>query len=144
MIDPEVTIQLDEPRRVYQPGELLAGSVTMNTLSFTEPRTAELSVLWYTEGQGDEDLAVLYFERLSKDDGTLGDARHPHRFQAVLPNSPLSYEGVLVKLFWCVRVRLFLARGKDIVVEEAFRLGNVPAVYSPSLAESPPAGAPSP
>ena len=46
---------------------------------------------------------------------------------ARLPNSPLSYEGAIMKLRWCVRVRVFLARDKETMGELPFRLGHVSA-----------------
>ena len=62
-------------------------------------------MLWYTEGKGDEDLAVHEFRRLSADNGYRADPHRVGRFSTTLPNSPLSYEGVIVKVRWCVRVR---------------------------------------
>src|SRR5690606_40819304 len=55
----------------------------------------EISVLWFTEGKGDEDLAVHYFERLTADDVPELNLKELRRFQTILPQSPLSYEGVL-------------------------------------------------
>jgi hypothetical protein len=68
------------------------------------------------------------FRRLAVEDGDWVDPRYPGRFSTVLPNSPLSYRGLIVKLRWCVRVRVFLARDKEVVGEMPFQLGNVPAV----------------
>jgi len=48
------------------------------------------------------------------------------RFDIVLPASPLSYEGVIVKVRWCVRVRYFFAGGRDFVSEHEFSVGRVP------------------
>ncbi len=43
-----------------------------------------------------------------------------------LPNSPLTYAGVAVKIRWCVRVRAFLRRGREVFFEQTFVLGDVP------------------
>jgi hypothetical protein len=48
------------------------------------------------------------------------------QFETTLPNSPLSYEGTIVKVVWCVRVRVFLDRGKEFSAEWPFQLGRVP------------------
>ena len=56
-------------------------------------RAAELSVLWYTAGKGEEDMAVHHFERLVDEPARPLDLRVPHRFATVLPASPLSYDG---------------------------------------------------
>jgi hypothetical protein len=126
MNDSAVVITLDGDRRVYQPGDTLSAEYHMDSLSLSEPKALEVSVLWYTEGKGDEDLAVHYFERVSSDETTSADFRRPARFSTTLPNSPMSYEGVILKIRWCVRVRMFLARGKELLAEVPFRLGNIP------------------
>jgi hypothetical protein len=126
MIDPDVIITLDGGQRHYQPGDVLSAECRVGSLSLAEPKAMEISVLWYTEGKGEEDLAVHYFDRISSEDGSSLDLRRLQRFHTKLPNSPLSYDGVILKIRWCVRVRLFLLRGREIVAEQAFRLGNVP------------------
>jgi hypothetical protein len=47
-------------------------------------------------------------------------------FSTPLPQSPLSYEGVIVKIRWCVRVRVFFESGRDHVAEQVFTVGGVP------------------
>ncbi|HEX3871084.1 MAG TPA: hypothetical protein VHV77_11640 [Pirellulales bacterium] len=135
MRDAVITIQFDDDRRVYQPGETLSGHFHVASISTAEPQVIELSVLWYTEGQGDEDLAVHYFQRFAAEAETMADLRRTQSFNTTLPNSPLSYDGILVRIYWCVRVRLFMARGKEVVTEEPFRLGDVPAAPVPLLEE---------
>ena len=56
------------------------------------------------------------------------DPRRPERFSTTLPSSPLSYDGQIIKVRWCVRVRVFPLRGKEIVGEKRFQLGDVPPV----------------
>lgn len=127
MNEPHVTIRFDGNGRVYRPGETLAGEYRLNSMDPDEVKAVEVSVLWYTEGKGDEDLAVLDFRRLSRENGDWIDPARPGRFAARLPNSPLSYQGVIVKIRWCVRVRVFLSRGKEVLGELPFRLGDLPA-----------------
>jgi hypothetical protein len=69
---------------------------------------------------------VHQFWRFSAEDGDFLDPDLPARFQTVLPNSPLSYEGQILKIRWCLRVRAFLQRGKEVIGQKAFRLGDVP------------------
>ena len=125
MPEPLFSIVLDKSQRIHQPGEILRGEYQIDAIAPDEIRAVELSVLWYTEGKGDEDLAVHYFERHTADDAdpTLHEL---HRFEVTLPNSPLSYEGVLIKIRWCVRLRVFLRQGKEFVSERDFQLGDVP------------------
>ena len=50
----------------------------------------------------------------------------PESFSTMLPNSPLSYEGHIIKFRWCVRVRAFPVRGREVVGQRVFQLGSVP------------------
>lgn len=127
MNEPRVTIRFDGNGRAYQPGETLSGEYRLESLRREDVKAVEVSVLWHTDGKGDEDLAVHDFRRLSVEDGDWIDVRYPGRFRTVLPKSPLSYRGVIVKLRWCVRVRAFLARDREVVGELPFQLGDVPA-----------------
>ena len=117
MNEPTVTIRFDGNGRAYQPGETLSGEYRLESIRREDVKAVEVSVLWHTDGKGDEDLAVHDFRRLSAEDGDWIDPRYPGRFHTVLPKSPLSYRGVIVKLRWCVRVRVFLARDREVVGE---------------------------
>jgi hypothetical protein len=44
----------------------------------------------------------------------------------------LSYEGVIVKIRWCVRLRVFFESGRDHVSEHVFTVGRVPPSIPPS------------
>ena len=100
--------------------------MSLKILSADQIKALEVSVLWYTEGKGDEDMAVHKFWRTDLENGDLIDPLQPARFETVLPNSPLSYDGQIVKLRWCVRVRAFLHRGKEVFGQKEFRLGDIP------------------
>jgi hypothetical protein len=133
-----VSLRLDGDRHRYAPGDQLTGEYRLDASDPDTVTAVELSVLWYTEGTGDEDLAVHYFERMAADQHGDFDARLPRQFSTRLPKSPLSYDGLIVKLHWCVRVRAFLRQGKDAVAETPFQLGDVP----PAREVEPPATAP--
>jgi hypothetical protein len=129
--EPQTTIRLQGEGRQYRPGESLAGEYVFENILPADLKAIEVSVLWYTEGKGEEDLAVHAFWRFNAEGEGLPDPRRPARFETTLPNSPLSYEGHLLKIRWCVRVRAFLHHGKEIFAECRFRLGDVPAVVVP-------------
>lgn len=125
MNEPVVLIRLDDNGRTYRPGEVLSGEYHVESLASDEVKAIEFSVLWYTEGKGDEDLAVHEFRRLARDDGDWIDLRRASRFSTTLPASPLSYDGVILKINWCVRVRVFPRQGKEVFGELPFVLGDV-------------------
>jgi hypothetical protein len=127
---PLISIQIADHQLVFQPGDVLSGAFQIDAVDAADLHAVEVSVLWFTEGTGDEDLAVHYFERLTADTIPELSLQQWRRFQTILPNSPLSYEGVSVKICWCVRVRVFLETGRDFVSERPFQLGNVPVAQA--------------
>jgi hypothetical protein len=128
--EPNILIRFDGDGSTYLPGETLSGQYRIEPAESCRLKAIEISVLWHTEGKGDEDMAVHEFWRRDEDDGFPLDIRRPERFSTVLPNSPLSYDGQIVKIRWCVRVRAFPYHGKEILSEKSFQLGSVPAVRS--------------
>jgi hypothetical protein len=110
-----VTVGIDNLQPAYFPGQMLAGRYR---LTYDEPpvvQAIELSVLWHTEGKGDEDLGVHFFDRLLPAEGDSLDPSAVRRFQTRLPHSPLSYLGQLLSILWSVRVRVLLAGGGEVV-----------------------------
>jgi hypothetical protein len=94
----------------------------------------EVSVLWYTEGKGDEDLTVHFFHRWSAVRLRELEVSKPQLFETRLPESPLSYNGHLLRIRWCVRMRLYLGAAAEMpaemVTEQPLtvvsRLGSLP------------------
>jgi hypothetical protein len=126
MMQPRVKLELDDGARIYRPGEVFAGQFHLEDVPPQDVCAIELSVLWHTEGKGEEDMSVHHFDRLEPQNGESADFRQSRHFSTVLPNSPLSYHGLIVKICWCVRVRVFMTRGRELSLEVPFQLGNVP------------------
>ena len=82
----------------------------------------EVSVLWHTEGKGDEDLHVHHFQRINEASLKEIGVESQQSIHCVLPATPLSYHGQLIRLAWCVRMRLFLEDGREILSETPFYL----------------------
>lgn len=128
-IDAGITILLDgRGSRQYYPGETLAGSYRFDSVGGDDIRAVEVSILWQTEGKGNTDFGVHAFWRLDAASGDWIDPRRPGRFSTVLPSNPLSYPGIIVKIEWRIRVRLFLADNRQVVEELPFHLGAIPDV----------------
>jgi|tagenome__1003787_1003787.scaffolds.fasta_scaffold20291433_2 hypothetical protein len=122
-----IRITFDAPGAHYQPGERLTGRYVVEGAPSRPAKAVEISVLWYTAGKGEEDMAVHHFERHVDEPTKPLDLRIPRRFATVLPSSPLSYDGISVKVCWCVRVRVFMPQGQETMAETTFRLGDVPS-----------------
>ena len=134
MNEATVIIRLDRPSRVYEPGDVLSCEFFVEGLHACMVKSVEVSVLWHTQGKGEEDLAVHQFHQFSAEDASCCDPLNPQQFRTVLPNSPLSYRGRIIDIRWCVRVRVFLHRGREVVGEQAFQLGSAPRVAASAAA----------
>ncbi|MBN2294356.1 MAG: hypothetical protein JXM70_18145 [Pirellulales bacterium] len=125
MSDPYVAISFDDDAQEFMPGETISGQFKLESFDPGSVKAIEFSVLWYTEGKGDEDLDVHEFRRIEADDMNWSAFRRAEQFDVTLPLSPLSYEGSIMKIRWCARVRVFPKRGREIVAELPFVLGNL-------------------
>jgi len=121
---PRVSMQFDRAVRIYAPEQELAARYDVEGVLCDTVRAVEQSVLWYTEGKGEEDLGVHHFRRFEAA-AERAEAVPSGTVTVRLPASPLSYEGVIVKIRWCVRLRLFFATGRDFVSEHMFDLGHL-------------------
>jgi hypothetical protein len=132
---PRVTVSFASDQAEYAPGDMLETSYRVAAIDPATITTVERSVVWYTEGKGEEDFGVVFFDRLlagssdamSDEPTASATVDWPSgSFSIRLPSSPLSYEGLIVKIRWCIRVRLFFSSGRDFVSEHVFFLGDIP------------------
>ncbi len=131
--EPLLSICLVGSKRSFSAGDELVCEYQIDAVDPADIQAVEVSVVWYTEGKGEEDMGVHYFERRLPSDAEDGDLRPMRRLRTRLPNSPLSYAGAILTIRWCVRLRLFLRRRGDYVLEYPFTLGSVP-VRVPAVA----------
>lgn len=97
-----------------------------------ELTAVETSVIWYTTGKGTEDIGVHFFERRQRKELEEINRNVTQKLTVRLPNTPLSYDGKVVQLNWCVRIRVFLSDGRQLNFDEAFRLGCVELIIDES------------
>src|SRR5687768_10980828 len=136
MIEPLLSLCIAGGKSTFSAGDELLCEYQVDAVDPADIQAVEASVVWYTEGKGEEDMGVHFFERRLPADADDGDLRPMRRLRTRLPNSPLSYSGAILSVCWCVRLRLFLRRGRDYVLERPFTLGFVPPVVvdeSPKL-----------
>ena len=125
LINPSIKIGFEGDIDVFQPGDFLKCEYIVTLRPEHEIQAIETSVIWLTEGKGDSDIGVHFFERRQKQSLTSETFKQPQRIGTVLPASPLSYEGHILKIRWCVRVRLFLPGIEQITEDQYFQLGHV-------------------
>jgi hypothetical protein len=96
----------------------------IDAIEESEVSAVEASVLWQTEGKGDQDIGVHFFERRVPGDLQCDDVRALRTSYVALPKSPLSYHGEVLQIRWLVRVRVFVKGGKEHVTERPFILST--------------------
>lgn len=107
---------------VYEGGRELLATWRVSRVTLDRLVAIETSVLWYTEGKGDTDLHVHSFRRIEEDQIRRSGLADAQSLKCLLPATPLSYHGRLIRLRWCVRLRLFLSDGREIVTDQSFYL----------------------
>jgi hypothetical protein len=108
----------------FSPGGFLSCEYAIKLAADVALAVVESSVIWRAEGKGEEDIGVHFFERRNR--ATFGaDAFDcKQKLTTVLPLSPLSYDGKILKIVWQVRVRLFLEGGQNFIADEPFVLNH--------------------
>ena len=109
----------------YMPHDVLEFEYRVSNIQQSSISAVEVSVVWLTEGKGTEDLGVDFFQRLTGNSLAATDWSIPQHVNVPLPDSPLSYEGRLLKISWCVRVRFYLNDGTELVAQQPFYLGTI-------------------
>ncbi|MCC9609454.1 hypothetical protein LOC68_05130 [Blastopirellula sp. JC732] len=120
--EPHISISLDRPSRQYAADDELVARFEISNLPAANITAIEASVLWHTEGTGEEDMSAHEFVRLLPGEDADGDLTRLQSLKTRLPRSPLSYNGKIVKIHWVVRVRVFVGKGRDLVEELEFEL----------------------
>jgi hypothetical protein len=134
-MDPLLSLCIVGSNRTFAAGDELVCEYQIDAVDPADIQAVEFSVLWQTSGKGEDDLGVHFFERRLPADAEDGDLRPMRRLRTRLPSSPLSYRGAILSIQWCARLRLFLRRGREFVVEQPFALGCVPAMLPAVAAE---------
>ncbi len=109
-------------RPTYCPGERLEFDVMFTPAALENCNAIEVSVIWFTEGKGTEDLNVHFFRRIPA--AQLPDRNQEAKlsFQTDLPSGPHSYRGKILNICWAARVRVFLANGEESSLDRSFEL----------------------
>jgi hypothetical protein len=123
--DRYVTIELE--RTQWMPGQVLRGRYALDRPTAPLATGVEVLVYWNTHGKGDEERAYQFRQRATADEGPLLDEQGGGSIAVRLPTSPVSYDGVLVKIVWYVEVRITFAGGADATAVATFRLGSARA-----------------
>jgi hypothetical protein len=124
MSTPQVRIEFDDERLAFEPGGRLRARCLLDPAPDTAVTSYEWSVFWRTEGKGDEDMEVITADEDS-DGVSAFDPGHSEVLDLPLPLSPLSYDGLIVKIRWFVAVRVEVEGAAALEDEAEFQLGAV-------------------
>ena len=119
---PAVNVGLCREDGRYHGDDDLTVKWQVSRVEMEQLQAIEVSVLWHTDGKGDEDLHVHHFQRLDENQIRRAGLADEQSLSCTLPVTPLSYHGRLITVRWCVRLRLFLNDGREIVAEQPFNL----------------------
>ena len=122
--EPLLSLQLYHDPAVYRPGDRMRFDYQIDAIDTESLAAIESSVLWITEGKGDEDFGIHHFERRVPTSETESDLRALHVSWVTLPATPLSYDGEILLIRWLVRVRIFVKGGKEHCIEKPFVLSS--------------------
>ena len=120
---PHIILSVERVGNRFFPGEVLVSGYRIEISPEQSVTAVEASVIWRTTGKGEEDFGVHFFERRPKQTLDASVLKRPHRISTVLPRSPLSYDGELIKIHWSVRVSVFV-NGQQYSEDLPFMLGN--------------------
>ena len=108
-------------RPSYRPQETMSFDVVLNS-GAADCNAVEVSVIWFTQGKGTEDMEVHFFRRLSGTQLSEAVSQGKLHFETTLPDGPLSYRGRMIKIHWAARVRLYLSNGEESHIDRPFLL----------------------
>lgn len=104
MADLTIHLTLKNNRHAYEPGETVRGNVAVMVPGGpVDVKSAELLLFWRTSGIGDTDEGVVSTVKLVEPGGQLPSA-FSRDFDLVVPPTPWSYSGRLVKINWFLGV----------------------------------------
>ena len=95
----QLTIEIEADQTSFAPGRTISGHARW--LFAEPPDKADLQLLWYTEGKGDDDVGLA--EKIVFDSPQMSDLR---RFEIQLPIGPYSFSGKLISLTWALELQI--------------------------------------
>ena len=105
----ELHVELAEGDPRYRPGDIIHGQVRW--VADDAPAAVEISLVWQTQGKGNEDAGVGPMQRIDRPapEGTAA-------FELRAPAGPYSFAGTLIEFRWMVEAVLLPSRQATQVV----------------------------
>ena len=106
-------VELDDPRKVYKPEDLVAGVVIVRCEGTFNCKSLEVRTCWATHGRGNVDSAVIATENLFSGNWEAGREER-YRFELKAGDWPPTYHGQLLNVSHKVEARAQLAWKLDL------------------------------
>lgn len=114
-----IGVELEGGRDTFLPGEEVSGLVRLSMPDGSvKCRKVTARLQWKTSGKGDTDKGGS--EEVEIHPGPLLEGLVSVPFRLQIPLSPSSYNGILIKVSWCVYVRVDQPWAKDGTLEHPF------------------------
>jgi len=117
-VSDKATITITVDRQSYAPGGNVTGLVRIETPDALKINKVDVMLEWKTSGKGDKDSAQIDVQEIVKGGQIDGLVEVP--YSLMLPAAPCSYHGRLIKIEWCVKVRIDRPWAFDIYGEWPF------------------------
>lgn len=130
-----IEIVFDKPDRSFQPGDTVAGEVSISVAPTNRDMNLEVRTGWRTSGSGTTDRGSSV-DLISEDGLKIGFGEHcAFRFSFDCPDDVLTFHGERVHIAWYVTARLKFTEGREITIDEEFLVG--PGTVEPHEALAP-------
>ena len=95
----ELRLETYQNQTAFVPGSALEGIASWQVDQ--PPRSAEVRLIWYTQGKGTRDVKTVSVQRFDNPQPTDSQI-----FQLTLPGQPYSFSGKLISLVWALELVL--------------------------------------
>ncbi len=119
----DLTIELDDEKRVYSGGEIIAGNIVVQCERDTNCKALEVSTNWATHGRGNIDQGISQTATVF---GGLWQAGQEYRYPFQLKSAewPPTYYGNILNVSHSVRARAKISWAVDPKVEKEFTVAT--------------------
>jgi hypothetical protein len=117
----KLRILFDKANRTYAPGESIRGSVEVITSADVTCKALRLTREWRTRGKGNKEKGKTATITLFEGRWRPGETAS-YTFSIDVPDGPLTYNGRVMNVDWCLRARAHIPWAIDSKAEEIFQV----------------------
>ena len=119
----DLTIELDQPREVFHPGDTISGHVVVETDSDVRCDGLDVVLRWRTHGRGTVATGNADTVRLFEGEWT-GASTLRYAFRFTVPDGPVTYHGHYLNVAWVLKAQADIPWKFDPKTEVEFTLAS--------------------